>query len=143
MPKKLALLLALVLMISSGLLADQGNSQGRGRSGGTSGGNSGGTSGGTDVNIAVSLFTDHDRTTFRDYFSTHKIVAQPLPPGIAKNVARGKPLPPGIAKKALPADLVRTLGSRAGTGITFSIVGDRVVAVRAGNVIDLLDSVFR
>ena len=143
MPKKLALLLALVLMISSGLLADQGNSQGRGRSGGTSGGSSGGTSGGTDVNIAVSLFTDHDRTTFRDYFSTHKIVAQPLPPGIAKNVARGKPLPPGIAKKALPADLVRTLGSRAGTGITFSIVGDRVVAVRAGNVIDLLDAVFR
>jgi hypothetical protein len=139
MPKKLVVVCALGLMISSGLSADQGNSQGRGRSGGNTGGNSGGT----DVNIAVSLFTDHDRTTFRDYFSTHKIVAQPLPPGIAKNVARGKPLPPGIAKKALPADLVRTLGSRAGSGITFSIVGDRVVAVRAGNVIDLLDAVFR
>jgi len=143
MPKKMVFVFALALMISSGLRADQGNSQGRG--GGNSGGNSGktGNSGGTDVTIAVTLFTDRDRTTFRDYFSTHKIVAQPLPPGIAKNVARGKPLPPGIAKKALPADLVRTLGSRAGTGITFSIVGDRVVAVRAGNVIDLLDAVFR
>jgi len=143
MPKKLVFVFALALMISSSLLADQGNSQGRG--GGNSGGNSGksGNSSGTDVNIAVNLFTDRDRSTFRDYFSTHKIVAQPLPPGIAKNVARGKPLPPGIAKKALPADLVRTLGSRAGTGITFSIVGDRVVAVRAGNVIDLLDAVFR
>ena len=144
MPKKLVFVFALALMISSSLVADQGNSQGRGRSGGTSGGSSGsGTSGGTDVNIAVNLFTDRDRTTFRDYFSTHKIVAQPLPPGIAKNVARGKPLPPGIAKKALPADLVRTLGSRAGSGITFSIVGDRVVAVRAGNVIDVLMDVFR
>ena len=143
MQRKMVFVFALALMFSSGLLADQGNSQGRG--GGNSGGNSGkaGTSGGTDVNIAVSLFTDSDRTTFRDYFSTHKIVAQSLPPGIAKNVARGKPLPPGIAKKALPADLVRTLGSRAGAGITFSIVGDRVVAVRAGNVIDLLESVFR
>jgi hypothetical protein len=143
MQKTLAFVFAVALMTSPSLLADQGNSQGRG--GGNSGGNSGksGNSGGTDVNIAVTLFTDSDRTTFRDYFSTHKIVAQTLPPGIAKNVARGKPLPPGIAKKALPADLVRALGSRAGTGITFSIVGDRVVAVRAGNVIDLLDAVFR
>jgi hypothetical protein len=141
MPKKVVLAVALVFTVSSGLFADQGNSQGRGRSGGNSGGNS--SNSGTDVNIAVNLFTDHDRITFRDYFSTHKIVAQPLPPGIAKNVARGKPLPPGIAKKAVPADLVRTLGSRAGSGITFSIVGDRVVAVRAGNVIDLLVDVFR
>ena len=28
-----------------------------------------------------------------------------LPPGIAKNLARGKPLPPGIAKKAVPAGM--------------------------------------
>ena len=32
-----------------------------------------------------------------------------LPPGIAKNLARGNPLPPGIAKKALPGDLNRRL----------------------------------
>ena len=32
-----------------------------------------------------------------------------LPPGIARNLARGKPLPPGIAKKALPTDLSRRL----------------------------------
>jgi hypothetical protein len=32
-----------------------------------------------------------------------------LPPGIARNLARGKPLPPGIAKKALPSDLSRRL----------------------------------
>lgn len=28
-----------------------------------------------------------------------------LPPGIAKNLARGKPLPPGIAMQSLPYDL--------------------------------------
>jgi hypothetical protein len=140
MSTRLMLTAAVVLAMTPGVLAVQGNSQGRGQGGGNSG--NAGNSGGTDVNIAVNLFTDRDRSTFRDYFSTHKIVAQPLPPGIAKNVARGKPLPPGIAKKALPADLVRTLGSR-GSGITFSIVGDRVVAVRAGNVIDVLVDVFR
>ena len=32
-----------------------------------------------------------------------------LPPGIAKNLARGKPLPPGIAKQHLPTELVRRL----------------------------------
>ena len=32
-----------------------------------------------------------------------------LPPGIAKNLARGKPLPPGIAKRSLPYDLIRAL----------------------------------
>lgn len=29
--------------------------------------------------------------------------SQPLPPGIAKNLTRGKPLPPGIAKKIDPS----------------------------------------
>ena len=32
-----------------------------------------------------------------------------FPPGIAKNLARGKPLPPGIAKRSLPYDLIRAL----------------------------------
>ena len=32
-----------------------------------------------------------------------------LPPGIAKNLARGKPLPPGIAKQQLPDGLVQAL----------------------------------
>lgn len=32
-----------------------------------------------------------------------------LPPGIAKNLARGKPLPPGIAMQRLPAELTAQL----------------------------------
>lgn len=32
-----------------------------------------------------------------------------LPPGIAKNLARGKPLPPGIAKRGLPDVLILAL----------------------------------
>ena len=35
--------------------------------------------------------------------------AKGLPPGIAKNLARGKPLPPGIAKKNLPDGLRQML----------------------------------
>jgi Ni/Co efflux regulator RcnB len=32
-----------------------------------------------------------------------------LPPGIAKNLERGKPLPPGIARQSLPAGLIGRL----------------------------------
>lgn len=147
MSKRLALALTLAMATAALVSADQGNSQGRGRSGGTSGGSGGGNAGGidkgTDVNVSLNIFTEGDRATFRDYFSKHKIVAESLPPGIAKNVARGKPLPPGIAKKVLPNDLVRTLGSRAGRDITFQIVGDRVVALRGSSVVDVLTGIFR
>lgn len=90
----------------------------------------------------VVVFRDSDRTTFRDYFRTHRIVATALPPGIAKNVARGKPLPPGIAKRAVPPGLV-ALGPKVGPDITFNIVGDVVVAIRSGVVVDILTGVFR
>jgi len=140
MSKKLILTLTVVFALANASYADQGNSQGRGRG---NGGNTGGNSS-SDVKVSVAvIFNDHDRTTFRDYFTTHKIVAQSLPPGIAKNVERGKPLPPGIAKKAIPQDLIVTLGPRAASGMTFSIVGDRVVALRSGVVVDVLLNVFK
>jgi hypothetical protein len=135
---------SLAVLLASLAFADiaaaQGQSQGRGRGSGSSGSTTGGT--GTSVS-AVVVFHDSDRVTFRDYFVSHKIVAEPLPPGIAKNVARGKPLPPGIAKKALPADLVLTLGPRAERDVTFAVVGDRVVAMRSGLVIDVMVGIFK
>jgi Ni/Co efflux regulator RcnB len=39
---------------------------------------------------------------------------QGLPPGIAKNLARGKPLPPGIAKRYVPSALLAQLPPRPG-----------------------------
>lgn len=88
------------------------------------------------------IFRDSDRVTFRDYFVTHQIAPQTLPPGIAMNVARGKALPPGIAKRAVPADLVVLLPRHEPT-VTFYIVGDRVVALRSGLVIDVMINIFR
>ena len=45
---------------------------------------------------------------------------KPLPPGIVKNLARGKPLPPGIAKRMVPGGMLPpglTVPCRAGKGI--------------------------
>ncbi len=50
-----------------------------------------------------------------------------LPPGIAKNLARGKPLPPGIAKKAVPASMLDQLPYYP--GYEWKIVGDNLVLI--------------
>lgn len=110
----------------------QGQGQGRGRGGGQAE---------TQTSVTV-VFRDSDRDTFYNYFVQHKIVAQPLPPGIAKNVARGKPLPPGIAKRALPPDLIR-LAPKVPSDVSFAIVGEVVVALKGGTVIDVLGGVFK
>jgi hypothetical protein len=90
--------------------------------------------------VAV-VFRESDERTFRDYFRANRIVATPLPPGIAKNVARGKPLPPGIAKRAVPPALLAQ-GPKVAPDITFTIAGDVVVAMRNGLVVDILRNVF-
>jgi len=126
-----AVVLAVGLLSSD--ISAQGKSQGRGRGGG----------GGADTTVSVSVvFREADRATFHDYFVTHKIQAQALPPGIAKNVARGKPLPPGIAKRAVPAELV-AVGPKVEKDVSFAIVGEVVVALKGGVVIDVLAGVFK
>lgn len=84
-------------------LADPGNGKGQGNAKGNphsaqDHGNKGNKSGGGDwgngpsINRASVLGIVGD---YRDYWSP----GPALPPGIQKNLARGKPLPPGIAKK--------------------------------------------
>jgi Ni/Co efflux regulator RcnB len=47
---------------------------------------------------------------YREHGSSHGgKKARGLPPGIAKNLARGNPLPPGIARQNLPDGLIRLL----------------------------------
>ena len=96
---------------------------------------------GTSTPAVTVVFRDSDQTTFRDYFRRNRITATALPPGIAKNLARGKPLPPGIAKRAVPAALLAQ-GPKVGPDITFTLFGDVVVAMRRDVVVDVLRNVF-
>ncbi len=137
MTNKTFTIVAAGLLITA--LAGQAEAQGRGRGNGKSKARAPQAAQGASVAV---VFGDRDRVTVRNYFAAHKIAPQSLPPGIAKNVARGKPLPPGIAKRAVPADLVVLLPRRE-PNVTFYLVGDRVVALRAGIVIDVLIDIFR
>lgn len=66
-----------------------------------------------------------------------------LPPGIQKNLARGKPLPPGIAKKMVPSGMLSRLPRHA--GYEWRVAGtDLILVAIATNVVaDVLSGVFR
>ena len=65
-----------------------------------------------------------------------------LPPGIRKNLARGKPLPPGIAKKMVPAPMLARLPIYP--GYEWQVAGTDLilVAVATAVVADVLLNVF-
>ena len=123
---------------SPALLADPGKNKGQGNSaqhgsGGQQGGQDSNWSGGPQVDIGdIRIVLDDNR----EYWGP----AQALPPGIQKNLARGKPLPPGIAKK-LDGRLVSRLPHydgydwvRAGTDLI-------LVAVATGIIYEVLQDV--
>lgn len=65
-----------------------------------------------------------------------------LPPGIRKNLARGKPLPPGIAKKAIPNSLRGRLPRHEGYE-WIRVGSDLILVAAATNLIaDILYDIF-
>lgn len=88
-------------------------------------------------------FVNQDRAVITKYFSATPFPVTTLPPGIAKNVLRGKPLPPGIAKVFLPPALVSQLPVYP--GYEYLAVGRDVVLVDSTTnmVADILADVLR
>ena len=95
-----------------------------------------------EIRIISAWYRDHGGTTHQ---GGGKSKQKGLPPGIEKNLARGKPLPPGIAKKQLPNGLVEALPAPP-RGYERIVVDGRVLLVEiATQVIHdiLMDAVFR
>ena len=65
-----------------------------------------------------------------------------LPPGIRKNLGRGKPLPPGIAKKVVPAPMLAQLPTYPGYEWTISGTDLLLVTIGAAIVAEILEGVF-
>ncbi|ENU1225240.1 MULTISPECIES: anti-virulence regulator CigR family protein [Providencia] len=65
-----------------------------------------------------------------------------LPPGIAKQVSRGKPLPPGIAKKMLPSAFLAELPVYV--GYEWKISGRDLILVAIGTAVvaEIIENVF-
>lgn len=99
----IAAVLAVALLL---LTSDNGAAQGRGGRGG--GGND---SGGTSIEFTAEIsFSVGDRDQIQAYYSSHPNPGiDALPPGLRKNLARGKAMPPGIAKRFPPEGLRSSL----------------------------------
>jgi len=95
---------------------------------------------GASLSFSLS-FSAGERDLIRDWFLRNPLQPAALPPGIARNLARGKPLPPGIAKRFLPQPLLARLPPR--DGYDYLLIGASVVLVAAGTqvVVDILADV--
>lgn len=153
-------------VIATPVLANPGNGNGhgggQGNSGGSQGnsgnhgnssdhGNNGQSSGNASVDhgnrknygkpdhVDVDISFSHARSLAVNYGLTGY---QALPPGIAKNLARGKPLPPGIAKKTVPASMLNQLPYYP--GYEWHRVGDDLVLIALSTAIvtSIINGVF-
>lgn len=135
----------------------QGQGNGNGNSGNKNNGNNGNNGGGngnsggkgsrgdgSDVNLSVSLTTAGiSLSTARGYAMDYGMTGySSLPPGIRKNLARGKPLPPGIAKKMAPGPMLARLPVHP--GYEWRVAGTDLILVAIGTAIvaDVLFDVF-
>lgn len=130
--------LALCIVFSSfSVLADPGNGHGNGNGKGNAHGNSkhaekgqgnaskgGHKKGGNPCDAERDIGYSFARGLAEEYGITGY---KSLPPGIAKNLARGKPLPPGIAKRSLPPSMLNELPYYPGH--EWKIVGDNLVLI--------------
>lgn len=128
-------MVALVCMIPSAVQA-QGRGAGRGDAGNVGVSASASFEG---VSLSVEL-----QTRIRDFYASHPAPnVEALPPGIRRNLARGKPLPPGIARKSPPAELRSQLHLRDGYELVEVGLDVFLVEVATGVVHDVLMDVIR
>jgi hypothetical protein len=134
--KTLIVAAASLALLASAALADPPPGKGKGKAHRDDGGSA------VEVNLSV-VFSPQERDVINTYFDRHSYGAQWLPPGIAKNLARGKPLPPGIAKKQLPGDLLAGLPRRSGYDYVLAGTDVLLVEVATNVVADILRGVVR
>jgi hypothetical protein len=96
------------------------------------------------VATVSAVFSTAERELIVGWFHGHPVTgAKALPPGIRKNLARGKPLPPGIAKQVMPTGLLQTLPVRSGYETVRMGVDVLLVELATGIIHDVLMDVIR
>jgi hypothetical protein len=134
---------ALLLVCVLGTEAASAQGRGRGRGGGGGGGGGGDPEPAVTISASISLSVgDRERIT-AFYASSEPRGAEALPPGIRRNLARGKPLPPGIAKRQVPDRLRTAVVLRPGFEIVEVGLDVFLVEVATGMVHDVLMDIVR
>ena len=96
-----------------------------------------------DDDVSVMIYAGITAALAREYAVDYGLGGYAsLPPGIRKNLARGKPLPPGIAKKRVPDSLLGRLPRHS--GYEWRMAGSDLVLVSVATAVvaDILYDVF-
>lgn len=142
MKRPLVLLAAGVLALSAlqPALAGNHDNKGHGHGKGKDKDRGGAEAGDVVLDLAITAAEIAIIAAYIDEFGLAPFGGAPqgLPPGIAKNLARGKPLPPGIAKRYLPGNLLSRLPARP--GYDWLVVDNDILLVVAGTalIVDIL-----
>jgi len=145
-PSRLMIGLLAASLAAAPTLADPPEGKGRGKGKGKPQVDNGSPPGSTGASaaisaggVSVSITVGQARRIALDVGATGY---KPLPPGIRKNLARGKPLPPGIAKRYAPPPMVSRLPVYPGH--EWRVVGTDLVlvAIATAVVVDILLNVF-
>ncbi len=100
--------------------------------------------------LVGGLISAMERAVIADYLDRNRgnlsgslAGAKPLPPGVAKKLARGGTLPPGIEKKTLPGGLLAQLPARPGH--EWRLVGTDLLIVEVAShvIVDVLKGALR
>ena len=119
---RMGLMIVLALMALA-VPAEAQSGQGKGKDAGRN----------ASAKLSHARSSDVEIRIIREYYGVPSRKLKPLPPGIAKNLARGKPMPPGIARTRMPDDLLVRLPARDGT--RWLIAGNHVLLVDTDNIV--------
>lgn len=93
------------------------------------------------VNGTIVLTTDSELRIIREFYRASSHRPKPMPPGIAKNLIRGKKVPPGVMRTRLPNELVEQLPPR--NGYEWAIANDVVLLIDATGIVrDIVRGIF-
>jgi hypothetical protein len=137
------LLVAALVLATPAAVSAQGRGNGRGNGNGRARAQDDAAAAAV-LDVAGVALSVELKQQIRDYYVAHPVVnVEALPPGIRRNLARGKPLPPGIAKKVAPAGLTSTIPLRAGYELVEVGLDVFLVEVATNVVHDVLMDVIR
>jgi hypothetical protein len=98
---------------------------------GQSGTAKGKASGRGEAKVTHARASDTEIRIVREYYSDPSRKPKPIPPGIWKNLGRGKKVPPGMSRTRLPGAVVERMPRRQGA--EWWIAGDRVLLIDTNN----------
>jgi len=95
------------------------------------------------VEVTFRVDADMERAIRSFYAGRPATGARSLPPGIRRNLTRGKPLPPGIAKRTAPLELLSAVSLPRGYRVVEVGLDVFIVEVATEIVHDILMDVIR